>query len=156
MPIFDDKSIIALSKMDNSKKLIYELEKTLHLIKNKTLAVFRENNFPVSKEQWLILERVAADEGTNQKDIAKDTFKDPAALTRMLDLLVEKGFVQRKASKSDRRTFDIYLTVEGKRLVNKIAPILDAFNSSIEKNVTKEDEKYLLLLLHKLQSKLTA
>ena len=143
-------------KMDNSKNLIYALEKTLHLIKNKTLAVFRENNLPVSKEQWLILERIAADQGTNQKGIAKDTFKDPAALTRMLDLLVEKGFVQRKASKSDRRTFDIYLTVEGKRLVNKIAPILDAFNSSIEKNVTKEDEKYLLLLLHKLQSKLTA
>ena len=72
----------------------------------------------------------------------------------MLDLLAVKGFVQRKASKSDRRTFDIYLTVEGKRLVNRITPTLDIFHSHIDKNLTKEDGKSLLHLLNKLQSKL--
>lgn len=141
--------------MDNSTSISSQIEKTLHLIKNETLAIFRENDFPVSKDQWMILERVAEEEGSNQKAIARDTYKDPAALTRMLDLLVDKGFVQRKPSKSDRRTFDIYLTVEGNRLVNRLSPILDAFNVRIEKNLTKEDGKSLLHLLDKLQSKLT-
>ncbi|MFT7084529.1 MAG: DNA-binding MarR family transcriptional regulator [Vicingaceae bacterium] len=140
--------------MDFNRNINFELEKTVHLIRSKTLEVFRENNFPISKEQWLILERIAAKEGSNQKDIAKDTFKDPAALTRMLDLLVDKGFAQRKTSKSDRRTFDIYLTVEGGRLVNRITPTINVFHSAIEQSLTKEDEKYLLRLLSKLQDKI--
>lgn len=140
--------------MDPNKNITFELEKTVHFIRSKTLEVFRDNNFPVSKEQWLILERIAADEGSNQKDIAKDTFKDPAALTRMLDLLVNKGFVQRKASKSDRRTFDIYLTVEGNRLVNRMNPIIEEQNTIIETSLTSEDKSSLIAILQRLQQPL--
>ena len=97
------------------------------------------------------MERIAQSEGSNQKDIAKDTFKDPAALTRMLDILVEKGFVQRKASENDRRTFDIYVTVEGGRLVNRITPIIEELNATIETALTTEDRNSLVAILHKFQ-----
>ncbi|MDB4083164.1 MarR family transcriptional regulator, partial [Vicingaceae bacterium] len=103
-----------------------------------------------SKEQWSVLERISKEEGSNQKDIAKDTFKDPAALTRMLDLLAEKGFVQRKASKNDRRTFDVHLTVEGSRLVNRMSLTLDNFHSTIEKPLTISDKNSLITILLKL------
>tara|TARA_B110000503_G_scaffold143775_1_gene248426 strand:+ start:9461 stop:9886 length:426 start_codon:yes stop_codon:yes gene_type:complete len=140
--------------MDYKGNINFELEKTAHLIRSKTLEVFRENNFLISKEQWLVLERIAAKEGSNQKDIAKDTFKDPAALTRMLDLLVDKGFAQRKASKSDRRTFDIYLTVEGGRLVNRMNPIIEEQNTTIETALTSKDKNSLVAILQKLQQPL--
>lgn len=78
------------------KNIVYELEKTLHEINSQTLALFREKKFPVSKEQWLILKRISEEEGSSQKDIAKDTFKDPAALTRMLDLLAKKRVCAKK------------------------------------------------------------
>ncbi len=134
-----------------TKNLAFEIEKTLHIIKSKTQDVFRENKFPITKDQWLILERIAQSEGSNQKDIAKDTSKDPAALTRMLDILVEKGFVQRKASENDRRTFDIYVTVEGGRLVNRITPIIEELNATIETALTTEDRNSLVAILHKFQ-----
>ena len=133
------------------KNIVYELEKTLHEINSQTLALFREKKFPVSKEQWLILKRISEEEGSSQKDIAKDTFKDPAALTRMLDILVEKGFVQRKASENDRRTFDIYVTVEGGRLVNRITPIIEELNATIETALTTEERNSLVAILHKFQ-----
>ena len=134
-----------------TKTLAFEIEKTLHIIKSKTQDVFRENKFPITKDQWLILERIAQSEGSNQKDIAKDTSKDPAALTRMLDILVEKGFVQRKASENDRRTFDIYVTVEGGRLVNRITPIIEELNATIETALTTEERNSLVAILHKFQ-----
>ena len=134
-----------------TKNLAFEIEKTLHIIKSKTQDVFRENKFPITKDQWLILERIAQSEGSNQKDIAKDTSKDPAALTRMLDILVEKGFVQRKASENDRRTFDIYVTVEGGRLVNRITPIIEELNATIETALTTEERNSLVAILHKFQ-----
>ena len=102
----------------------------------------------------MILERVSQNEGSNQKDIAKDTFKDPAALTRMLDILSIKGMVQRKPSKSDRRTFDIFLTVEGSRLVNRMTPLIDQLNQRIENALKKEEKKTLNTLLSKIQKDL--
>tara|TARA_B110000046_G_scaffold29074_1_gene30367 strand:- start:44573 stop:45001 length:429 start_codon:yes stop_codon:yes gene_type:complete len=140
--------------MASDKNIVSELEKTLHIINIKTLTLFRENNFLISKDQWAVLNRIVAEEGSNQKDIAKDTFKDPAALTRMLDLLANKGFVQRKASKSDRRTFDIFSTVEGNRMVNRMSPIMEDFQSSIKKGLPERDQIALLQLLNKLQGKL--
>lgn len=136
--------------------LAFELEKTLHLMKRKIQDLFRENKFPITKDQWMVLERVAQIEGSNQKDIAKDTFKDPAALTRMLDILVEKGFVQRKASEKDRRTFDIYLTVEGGRLVNKIEPVLQAMAVFIEKGISKDERNGILTTLEQLERNILA
>ena len=136
--------------MAPNKNIIFEIERTLRNINSQTLALFRERKFPVSKEQWSVLERISKEEGSNQKDIAKDTFKDPAALTRMLDLLAEKGFVQREASKNDRRTFDVHLTVEGSRLVNRMSLTLDNFHSTIEKPLTISDKNSLITILLKL------
>jgi len=142
--------LLVYQKMD--KNIVYELEKTLHEINSQTLALFREKKFPVSKEQWLILKRISEEEGSSQKDIAKDTFKDPAALTRMLDLLAKKGFVQRKGSKRDRRTFDVYLTVEGNRLVNRIRPILENLNLTVSRKLSARDKTYLFEILAKVQA----
>ena len=136
--------------MNSNKNIVFELERTLHNINSQTLALFRKRKFPVSKEQWSVLERISKEEGSNQKDIAKDTFKDPAALTRMLDLLAKKGFVQRKASKNDRRTFDVHLTVEGSRLVTRMSLTLDNFHSTIEKPLTISDKNSLITILLKL------
>lgn len=104
----------------------------------------------------MVLERVAQIDGSNQKDIARDTFKDPAALTRMLDILVEKGFAQRKATENDRKTFDIFLTVEGSKLVNKIEPVLQAMAVSIEKGISKYERKGIFPTLEQLEKNILA
>lgn len=136
------------------KNIALELERTLSLIKSKSLVVFKEKNFPISRDQWMILERIAEEEGSNQKDIAKDTFKDPAALTRMLDILVDKGFAKRQASKRDRRTFDIYLTVEGNRLANRMRISLQELEKIINQTLKEDEQKILAATLTKMQNNL--
>jgi len=136
------------------KNIALELERTLSLIKSKSLVVFKEKNFPISRDQWMILERIAEEEGSNQKDIAKDTFKDPASLTRMLDILVDKGFAKRQASKRDRRTFDIYLTVEGNRLANRMRISLQELEKIINQTLKEDEQKILAATLTKMQNNL--
>lgn len=102
----------------------------------------------------MILERIAEEEVSNQKDIAKDTFKDPAALTRMLDILVDKGFAKRQASKRDRRTFDIYLTVEGNRLANRMRISLQELEKIINQTLKEDEQKILAATLTKMQNNL--
>lgn len=128
-----------------------ELEKTVHILKSKRLKVFRENRFPVSKDQWLILQNISEKKGCNQSEIAQAIFKEPAAITRMIDTLVNKGFVRRKSTLKDRRVFKIELTVEGNRLVRRMTPELEEIETGFESRLSKRQKHELIDLLQALQ-----
>lgn len=131
--------------------LFFHIEKMMRSVKDHTLKVFREHQFPVTKDQWVILKRVSDEEASTQKDIADSTFKDPAALTRILDLLEQKKLVKRQSSPSDRRTFEISLTVEGRRLVNKMIPVVQEIRSKAMKGISKQEEEKVKEVMLKMQ-----
>ena len=115
------------------------IERMMKSVKEYTLAQFREHQFPVTKDQWVILKRISEIDGSTQKEIAESTFKDPAALTRILDLLEKKGLVRRHNSELDRRTFSISMTVEGRRLVNKMIPVVQEIRAKALKSVSQKE-----------------
>lgn len=130
--------------------LFFHIERMMKAVKEHTLKEFREHKFPVTKDQWVILKRVADEDGSNQKEIANSTFKDPAALTRILDILTKKGFVRRQASSEDRRTFEIFLTVDGKRLVNKMTPVVQQIREKALQGVSVKEEGMMRNILIKM------
>ena len=133
------------------KVFFYQMEKMMKVVNDYTLTVFKENNFPVTKDQWVILKKVSESAGSTQKHIADSTFKDPAALTRILDLLVKKGFVQRQSSMEDRRAFEIGLTVDGSRLVNRMTPIVQEIRAKALAGISEEEERAVGNILEKMR-----
>lgn len=103
--------------------IYFQLEKASRKVKQFTKQIFKEQNLDITVEQWAILKRVAEGEGMSQKEIASSTYKDTPTLTRIIDLLSEKGLVERRLHKDDRRKFGIYLTDEGQEMVEKVMPI---------------------------------
>lgn len=130
----------------------FHIEKMMRLVKDYTLSQFKAHDFPVTKDQWVILKRISEINGSNQKEIADSTFKDPAALTRILDLLEKKGYVRRSPSIEDRRTFEVNLTVDGRRLVNKMIPVVQEIRAKALQGISKEQEAQLKGIMQKMQS----
>jgi len=130
--------------------VFYHIEKMMRTVKEYTVAQFKANGFPVTKDQWVILKRIAEINGSTQKEIAETTFKDPAALTRILDLLEKKNLVRRQSNAADRRTFEVHLTVEGSRLVTKMTPVVQEIRSKAMKNISKAEEANLKATLLKM------
>ncbi len=58
----------------------------------------------------MVLERHPA---LSQLEIAELVFKDKASITRIIELLVKKGFVDRAIHATDRRKFELRLTPKG-------------------------------------------
>ena len=78
--------------------VIYFLtERMMRQAKEVTKVHFKENGFGVTLDQWLVLKRISEVPGIAQIDIANSTFKDPAAVTRILDILERKALVERQA-----------------------------------------------------------
>ncbi len=128
----------------------FHIDRMMKAVKEYTLQQFKENNFPVTKDQWVILKRIAEVNGSSQKAIADSTFKDPAALTRILDILVKKSLVKRSPSAEDRRTFEINLTVDGSRLVNRMIPIVQEIRKKALSGVSLEEEEEVKRVMKKM------
>jgi len=130
----------------------FQIERMMRAVKDYTLSEFKKHKFQVTKDQWVILKRISEVDGNNQKEIADSTFKDPAALTRILDLLEKKGLVKRETDSSDRRTFTVHLTVEGSRLVARMTPIVQNIRSKALKGISKNEEHQMKEVMKKIVS----
>jgi len=118
------------------KELLQQTELIIKKYGENLTALLQARGLDVTKDQWKIINYLSKNNGANQKQVAAGTQKDPAALTRMLDLMVEKNLLQRKTSKQDRRSFDIFLTVDGSRLASRFAPIENELIATMFYNVS--------------------
>lgn len=78
--------------------------------------------FAITPEQFSVLFQLYKAGGTKQKDLAARTSKDQPTMTRILDVLLRKGLVEKKTCDSDRRAFIISITDAGKALMDQAIP----------------------------------
>ncbi|MGE5652597.1 MarR family winged helix-turn-helix transcriptional regulator [Noviherbaspirillum sp. UKPF54] len=57
-------------------------------------------------------------------DLARELLADTGAMTRMLDRLEEKGFIQRVRSCADRRVIEVSLTDKGQQLADQMTQVV--------------------------------
>lgn len=86
-------------------------------------------------------------------DIAKHQGISQAAMSKMIDSLVARGFVEREANENDRRHFHLILTKEGDTLFKKLRKSAQANlkeQISCLEQTDREDLEKGLLALEKL------
>jgi DNA-binding MarR family transcriptional regulator len=78
----------------------------------------------VSHSEYDVLVNVATGpkEGLRPTDLAERVLITKSGLTRLLDRLVERGYIERRACASDRRGQLIVLTTDGRRAFRRAAP----------------------------------
>ncbi|HTH71504.1 MAG TPA: MarR family transcriptional regulator [Candidatus Saccharimonadales bacterium] len=78
----------------------------------------------VSQSEYDVLVNVATGpkEGLRPTELADRVLITKSGLTRLLDRLVERGYIERRACASDRRGQLIVLTTDGRRAFRRAAP----------------------------------
>lgn len=132
--------------------IVWLIVKSRYLLKRKLHDELK--NYDITLEQWAILSRVYRAEGCNQKKIAEMSLKDRAAVTRILNILENKGIVKRETSSYDKREFLIYLTDKGHDLYDKTAAVMSKNAQEIDSLFNESELKEVKHLLNKLISNL--
>ena len=68
---------------------------------------------------------------------------DNSTLTRLIDILMKKGIVQKNRSSQDKRSYIISVTKKGELLQSKIEDEIDSFVSKLFRNTRLEDQEEL-------------
>lgn len=128
------------------------LDKTSRRIKQYAQKKFNEFNFGVTVDQWIILKQLYQNCDMHQSELAEITFKGTPTLTRIVDILCEKGLTQRVMDPTDRRKFKVYLTLEGHQKVEAMMPKVSQIRKAAWANLQSQDFehfKYVLKTIYK-------
>jgi DNA-binding MarR family transcriptional regulator len=107
---------------DSYNAYSFLLDRTARRVKQYAQQKFKELNLQITVDQWLLLKHLYENEKMKQNELADILFKDNPTLTRIIDLLCEKGLTIRTLHPTDRRSFHVELTREGKKKVEQIKP----------------------------------
>ncbi len=99
--------------LDNSTGFI--LNQAANSLKKELNQEFRKAGYDITTEQWAILNRLWEKDGVSLNDLAENTFKDNASITRTIDLMEKKGLVERRNDPDDRRSRLVFLHEEGRK-----------------------------------------
>lgn len=78
----------------------------------------------ITIDQCLVLIILDNNNQISQNELANLIFKDNASITRMIELMVKKEYINRTIHKEDRRKFNLEITEKGKKTLELINPIV--------------------------------
>ncbi len=115
------------------------LDRTARKVKQYAQHQFKTGDFDVTVDQWLVLKNLSENELLSQTELANLVFKDHPTLTRIIDLLCKKGYVERVPHPQDRRSFQLHLTETGLAKVSELKPKILEIREKAWENLTAKD-----------------
>jgi DNA-binding MarR family transcriptional regulator len=130
------------------------LDRTARRVKQYAQQKFSELGFQVTVDQWLVLKNLYENDQMKQNELAERVFKDNPTLTRIIDLLCEKGLTSRKIHPADRRSFIVELTKEGRKKVEQMKPQIREVRLKAWEGLSDKDFKKFKKILNTIYNNL--
>ncbi|WP_332631033.1 MarR family winged helix-turn-helix transcriptional regulator [Halalkalibacter flavus] len=143
------------SKYILAESIGYKITNTARLITNRLNKNFKQNNLPVTHEQWAIMIRLWEEDGLTQNNLSEMTKKDSPSISRLINNMEKRDLVTRIPHPVDKRTNLIFLTATGKKM--QMSMIEQAQNTvdQISNGIEKEEMEIFLKVLRKIDQNLS-
>ncbi|WP_141734472.1 MarR family winged helix-turn-helix transcriptional regulator [Oligoflexus tunisiensis] len=105
----------------------------------------------VTVAEWVVMREMYGEAGlTTPSQVADLTGLSRGAVSKLLERLLQKGYIGRTESTIDRRYQDIRLTAEAQELVPRLAALADQNDDEYFTPLTEAERKQLTRILKKL------
>lgn len=133
----------------------FMLDYTTRNMRRYAAETFAAEGLGITVDQWGVLLLLAESDGAlSNTQLAERMVKDKPTMTRMVDVLVRKSLVVRRADKQDRRQQQISLTAKGKTTARKAEPIVDRIRKEVGSALTKAQRESLIECLERLNARI--
>ena len=113
------------------------------------LAEVEDAGFDLTPVQYAVLAAIKLNPGIDQVTLAGLIAYDRTTITGVVDRLVQKGLLLRRASSRDRRARELQITDAGKRTLRGITPAVEAAQQTMLRGLTAKEGADLMRLLRK-------
>src|SRR5919112_5499144 len=114
------------------------------------LAEVGEAGFDLTPVQYAALAAIKINPGIDQVSLAGLIAYDRTTITGVVDRLVQKGLLVRRASSRDRRARELQITEEGRQTLCGIEPAVEAAQRVMLRGLTSDEAAEFMRLLRKV------
>jgi len=137
-------------KNETIGRLIYKTSLNLRNYAEQMLSPYG-----LTVEQFHILKNASMNLGLSQNQLCEQVGKKPANITRILDRLEKKEWIERRPNPNDRRSSLVFLTDEGERIIGEVSNKLEEYSSWFIKGISSEEEQCFRKVLAKIDDNIT-
>jgi len=146
----------------SESKCGFQLEQAIGMNVNRTAFLMTEeitrrfvaHGYALTAQDFSILFRLLKQGPMTQVEIANLTMRDKTTITRRIDGLVKKQFVERRACQDDRRCFYIALTATGEKTMSAMVPLVADFQQEVLSDISDEEKAVTIKTLKRISDKL--
>ena len=139
-----------MQNIEETKNFGAFIDRTLRIIRLDLGKRLKQVNVDITPEQWMILSSLYGNNGQSQTELCNDSFKNAPTVSRIIDLLSKKGYTERQRFENDRRSYKIFLTEEGKTVVEQASPAIIAARSKGWTDLSDEDYDGFIKVLNNI------
>lgn len=126
-----------MQKLDSV--IFYSIEKAIKSYRQFAQKELKQAGLDITVDQWLVLNCISEDPEVSQKELSIIVFKDAASVTRIIELLVNMGYLNRASHHSDGRRATLIITAKGKQVLARAVKVVDAYRAKAQKGIKKQD-----------------
>ncbi len=141
---------VRIFQEDSSGEFFYLLDKAIRSYRQHAHEQLNGRGLDITVDQWLVLKALHENPERSQQELASAVFKDHASFTRMVELLVKKGYLSRDMHPSDRRRFLLQITKSGAKLLQDMQPVIEQNRKTALKGIGKNELAGLQQTLKKI------
>lgn len=135
--------------------ILFQIDKTSKTSKQYSQKEFDKIGLDITVDQWGLLKIIHESDVLSQKELAVKSLRDPASITRTLDLLEKKQLIYREAIPENRRKYHILLSETGKNLIDTHMPLVSKMRQKSMKGFSKEELESLSSMLLRIQKNMS-
>jgi len=131
----------------DSRAYFFKIDTTIKKIRTALQRQFNDAGFDLTVDQWVVIDHLFRNPGISQNTLADMTTKDAPTVTRIIDLLAQKGLAERRLTDNDRRKFLVYLTEAGEAKYHEVLPIVSAMRRKGWGDLSEGDYQHFIRIM---------
>lgn len=135
--------------------ILFQIDLTSKVSKQYSQKEFDKLKLGITVEQWVVLKIVAESIDLSQKKLAHKSYRDPASITRTIDLLEKKELLLRQAVPNNRRVYNINLTKKGELFIKDNMKTIKKHRELSIQDISKNDLNTVSRILAKIRANMS-
>lgn len=140
---------------DLNTVILFLIEQTSKIAKQSSQREFDLLKIDITVDQWVLLKIIEQHQELSQIELAIKSHRDPASITRSLDILQQKRLILREQVADNRRQYMVRLTKEGRYFILQNMPLISDMRAKSLKGFTKTEAEQLKSFLLRIQNNYT-
>jgi len=141
-----------LSDFKLEQAIGFHVNQTAFLMTEEISRRIKKLGYAISTQDFAILLRLFKKGAMTQVEIASLLMRDKTTITRRIDGLVKKKYVQRNPNPDDRRYFLVDLTPLGHAVLKDLIPLISNFQEEVLSPIPDEDKAITMKTLQKISN----